>query len=474
MTLQEWTKKQSNRSRSSYAHFDERASLTPKLLSYIQDKEKIVHHSFYPMIHYIHKSRYIKSGNVRNPNLKEREICYASHWDAWIYRYYSFLLNEKYNTWLSQNGLGSVALAYRTNLKGKSNIHFACDVFQFIRSRQAAYVVIGDFKDFFPTIHHAYLKQQWQALLQMPRLPADMYAIFKNITRYSYVELDDILAWYHQKESKINYYALNQKARILTKEEFRQLSRKSLFLEDGSPVKIKHKEPYQGIPQGSPISGVLANIYMMDIDQRINQLVSQVKGIYRRYSDDFIIVLPEADKSTVMDLWNHIKNILNQKDCNGQPLITLQDEKTQIYHVKVEQIQNQTREWLGRNDLPEKKIIEFLGFAFDGKCVTIRAKTIGRYYGRLYRKARTIIRQNGRTRKGNRISFHVLYKNYSRKGAARNNINQGNFITYVQRARRVFPPTDRIDQSTRNHMKKIHRLLRQIRRGSPQGDNIQY
>jgi hypothetical protein len=53
----------------------------------------------------------------------------------------------------------------------------------------------------------------------------------------------------------------------------------------------QHSESF-GIPQGSPISDLLANIYLVDFDCEIQSLVSSVGGVYRRYSDDILIILP--------------------------------------------------------------------------------------------------------------------------------------------------------------------------------------
>ncbi|MBD5807125.1 hypothetical protein [Limosilactobacillus walteri] len=50
-----------------------------------------------------------------------------------------------------------------------------------------------------------------------------------------------------------------------------------------------------GIPQGTAVSAVLANIYMIQFDYLLADTISKYNGIYRRYSDDFIIVIPQKD-----------------------------------------------------------------------------------------------------------------------------------------------------------------------------------
>ena len=103
------------------------------------------------------------------------------------------------------------------------------------------------------------------------------YAIYKNITKFTYVEADDIEAEKGYLE-EICVSWIN----ILKQMNFMILKR-SIF--------IKIVKDYQ-IPQGSSISAVYANVYMIDFDKRINDFITSQKGIYRRYCDDIIVVIP--------------------------------------------------------------------------------------------------------------------------------------------------------------------------------------
>src|SRR5699024_3221306 len=77
----------------------------PYLKSYITNKEKIKSHSFLPFISrdlFQRRFRIVKQDNPnskrqRKKDIKPREILFASHFDAQIYSYYSFLLMDKYN-----------------------------------------------------------------------------------------------------------------------------------------------------------------------------------------------------------------------------------------------------------------------------------------------------------------------------------------------------------------------------------------
>ena len=112
-----------------------------------------------------------------------------------------------------------------------------------------------------------------------------------------------------------------------------------------------------------------------------------------------------------------------------------------------------------------KNEIDYLGFTFDGKEITIRDKTISKYYYRLYRKLKTIVKNEGYTPSGKRISCKNLYEKYTVKGAHLKDSNghiKGNFISYVQRAQKVFGEDEPIDRKTRRHMLKIRRILDEV------------
>ena len=49
---------------------------------------------------------------------------------------------------------------------------------------------------------------------------------------------------------------------------------------------------YRGIPQGSPISDIIANMYMLDFDQAVKNLSDKRDWYYRRYSDDILLIVP--------------------------------------------------------------------------------------------------------------------------------------------------------------------------------------
>ena len=446
MDLHEWKVK--NAAAKKYAHFDEKVSLD-RVWNYIRNPDNITKHGFYPFIHYEKKfNKFTKKDGVGCIKEKSRHLCYSAHVDRYIYSYYGYLLNQQYNEYLEKRNMDMVAVAYRDNLH-KSNIHFAKKAFDCIRETEESFVIIGDFSHFFDSLEHDYLKKQICNILDVKLLPPDYYAVFKNITRYASWELTDLLKLNNLTDSEEDIQILNSKCRVLSEKEFKKYKKKFV---------IRHKENY-GIPQGSAISAVLANIYMTTIDEKMHKLASEVNGLYMRYSDDFIIILPiiseDRFKKVLNDIMGEIKLI---------PNLILQPDKTQIYKYKDTILKSCNMLFL--DDMVNgKDEIDYLGFTFDGKEVTIRHKTISKYYYRLYRKLKTIVKNGGYTSSGKRISCKNLYEKYSVKGARLKDSNghiKGNFITYVQRAQKVFGENEPIDRKTKRHMIKIRRMLENV------------
>lgn len=401
------------KSKRYYAHFDYRTDIA-KCWSYISNPQNICRHGFYPFIHYVmDMSKY--SAKLQAVKPKQRDICYAAHIDRCIFQLYNFILNEHYNVQCARLGIGGAAVAYRTNLNKQNNIDFAHRAIQFIRGSRDCYVMIGDFTKFFDNLDHQYLKKQWCALLNADKLPPDHYAVFKNITKFSYFELTDLLAINGLENNLKGRRALNKKERVLTPLQLKQ-----------NAFRI-HKNQNCGIPQGSPMSGVLANIYMLDKDRKILDLVAAYKGMYMRYSDDFIVILPKVAEAAAVQILSEISALFNSPESPG---LELQPNKTQYYHFCDNKIENCGLVMHRQADC-SNRYLNFLGFTFDGANVSIRDKTISKYYQRMRRKAKTIVQSNGYTRFGRRISKKNLYNIYSVRGADN---KPGNFLTYVKRA----------------------------------------
>ena len=446
MELEEW--KEKNKKAKKYAHFDEKVSLD-QVWNYIKDPENIKKHGFYPFIHYVKKfNKFKKIDGVGRIKEKSRELCYSAHVDRYIYSYYGYLVNQAYNQYMQNRGLNMVAVAYRDNLK-KSNIHFSKHAFDFIKHAEECYVAIGDFSNFFDSLQHDYLKERLCDVLGVDLLPKDYYAVFKNITKYAVWELEDLLELNGLQDTDKDIAKLNSQRRVLDLESFKKNKGKYI---------VQHRERF-GIPQGSAISAVLANVYMIIADEKIHELVCKYDGLYMRYSDDFIVVIPKVSEKQFKGVLEDIDLIIN-----NVPRLELQPEKTKIFKYDSSQLWNCNETFL-EGVANGKDEIDYLGFTFDGKEVTIRDKTITKYYYRLYRKLKTIVKNGGYSPKGKKISCKNLYEQYTEKGAWTRGEEahiKGNFITYVKRAQKIYGENEPIDRKTRRHLLKIRRGLDKV------------
>jgi hypothetical protein len=103
----------------------------------------------------------------------------------------------------------------------------------------------------------------------------------------------------------------------------------------------------KGIPQGSPISALLSNIYMMEFDEQISKYVKAYGGSYLRYCDDILLILPGSKESeAIRVVGEKVKEIR----------LEIQESKTEVCRFG-----NSINGY--RADRP----LQYLGFIFDGQ-----------------------------------------------------------------------------------------------------------
>ncbi|ASJ52491.1 hypothetical protein BP422_02375 [Brevibacillus formosus] len=438
MNLEKWKIK--NKKSRNYSHFDSRVYLD-KVWDYIKDPNKIKRHGFYPFIHYTQSfKRYSKHTGIKKKN---REICYSAHLDRFIYSYYSYQLNNYYNNRVKIDGINDSAIAYRDNIQ-LNNIHFAKKAIDFIRQKEECYIIIGDFTKFFDSLDHTYLKKMLCSLLEVEKFPDDFYAVFKNITKFSTWDMESLLNINNLKNNPKDIIKFKQLKKAISPEQYKKY--KKLY--------IKKNSNNYGIPQGSAISAVLSNVYMLEFDKKIKTYVSEKNGLYMRYSDDFIVILPKITLEDFKEDLIYIETVIK-----SVPKLQLEQDKTQLFAYSNKIIRSCNEEFL-ENVKNGKPFMNYLGFTFDGQDVTLRDKTVSKYYYRLYRKIKTIIKNNGVTKKGKRISSKNVYLKYSIKGSKK---GKGNFITYVKRVEQIFSNEKGVAQISRKHMQKIRKQLNKIK-----------
>ncbi len=419
-----------------YAHFDHRVSLA-SCYDLVSDPQWVARHSFYPFI-----GKEVRRIKWREgvPHKDPRPIRYAAHLDRCIYQYYTALLNDLYNIRAYNAGIDGVSIAYRTNHPGMSNCNYACEAFSYIREQRECWVAVGDFKSFFETLDHGYLKRMMRSLFDDNKIPDDYYRILKSATKYAVWPIDDLLARHKLPVTRKGIQKLNKKAVVLSREEFKSTVKEC--------VTHPWKESGLGIAQGLPVSGVLANIYMLEFDAKIEEIAKNVSGLYMRYSDDFIVAAPTAEG--YRKLMNGIKQ-------SGVPGVMLHPEKTFGYCVEdgiVTRIDSCLRPMRAASHGSQ---IDYLGFCFDGGVVRMRQSTVGRYYRRSYRKVRRAFGGGERPSRKRVRRLYVAISDWGRSTSLLHNPNGrrgGNFLTYAHRAAKIFE-SDPILNDVRRHKRKI-------------------
>jgi hypothetical protein len=323
--------------------------------------------------------------------VKKRPIRYASRSDAYIFAYYRYVLAQRYEAELDRRGISEAALAYRRivgpNGRGKSNINHACDAISLIRSLGNCFAITLDISSFFESLDHTILKSIWCRLLDVEKLPPDHFRVFQAITSYSVVDKVSVyerLGLFGDKSTtpsgdKVKGYLKRHTEvpqHLCSGREFRE----KIAGGNGQPSLIrKNHKPY-GIPQGAPISDLLANAYLIDFDYGVMDIATALGGKYMRYSDDILIVIP-CDEAKARALEERVRNLIM---CFGSK-IKIKEEKSSIFEFKTIG-DNQTCRLVhgtaGRNG------IEYLGFRYDGRRVFLRDSTLSNLRRKMSRAAR--------------------------------------------------------------------------------------
>lgn len=421
---------------------------------------RLLNIAFFPLISYNqemekHTTDLEKYTDGRPFYKKPRPIKYAGHLDGYIYKYYANELNLIYNKWVGEHKIDDCSVAYRTNKKGKSNIDFAAEVIDFLHKTNEAYVLVGDFKSYFESLNHQLLKERICKVLACDRLSDDWFNVFNSVTKFGYIEKKTVEEFFGEEDNlrQKNYKSFTSKNNSVS--DFRKM------------YKIQSNKTGKGVPQGVPISAVMANIYAIEFDESINHLVTILGGLYRRYSDDFILVIPKVvgeKEDTFKQFQGLIKKIYQYAEKNELEIAT---EKTHIYKREDNKIYE-----LDEIDSYKESRIDYLGFVYDGINVSIRQRSIERFYRKMKKFINGMEYKLKLNNRKNKIPKMVkiphrdlIYSLFTDKGfKEEHGIKRTNFIEYVKRSQYKFdeisPETNNImlDQ-IKNRKKKIEKLL---------------
>ena len=455
-----------NEDRKCYPHFDAPLAVT-EINKLVSNPVRVAKHQFFPFLTFESKWQPYRLLDSGKPDVKSRPIKYAARQDAYIFKYYREILSELYEQKLSQLGINECPIAYRkipkrTGNGNKCSIDFAKDAFDEIKRKKNCVAVALDIKGFFENLDHSIIYDKWCGLLGVSRLENDHYNVFKNITRYHVVDRDIA---YHRLGHTVSMKegsTLVRKSKpmneipiqLCTIEEFREKicgsTKKYSSLVNCNPQKGR------GIPQGAPISDLIANFYLLDFDFTLNQYAIDRGGKYMRYSDDILLILPggknEAESATYF-VENEIKKhgnsliIKSQKTCivqfitdkNGLSIVPIKGES-------------------GKNGF------EYLGFRFDGKRVYVRNSTISAFNRKVSKSAKRFAYKAVDKNTGNptnsiisNLDYSKFYEKFGRVRKKRfnpQNFKTLTFYSYLIKSSKTFGGMgDQIPKQMRNFKK---------------------
>ena len=364
-----------------YPHFDAPVAVKD-IDSFVSDPKLVAQNPFYPFFCYQQSS--IPYGSCEE---KVRPIRYAARRDSYIYSYYRDILNTHYERELNKLGISDVPIAYRNIKKnnsgsGKSNIDFAKDAFDEILKQKNSIAIALDISSYFESLDHKRIYDVWSRLLGVNRLPDDHYAVYKNVTQYKYVDRNEVYCRLGFSEKTFQNGKTIFRYKVKPRDIPKKICSNNEFQEkicgksgEFSSLITKNENNY-GIPQGSPISDVIANFYLIDFDKEIFDFVVALGGKYMRYSDDMLILLPKGKVTDISELED---SLITMMEKYGNQLKIKKQKTSIVEYIDCGDRQkfNHIRGAQGKNGL------EYLGFRYDGIKVFIRDKTISSFYRKI-------------------------------------------------------------------------------------------
>lgn len=468
-----------------------------KLTHYLQNPDNIVKRAFLPFIGFTIEERrssklseLSKGGN--GSIIKRRPIRYASHKDNAIYAYYADQLYQRYEDKLRELDLTDVVIAYRKSqylhTEKADNIHLAYDIFNEIKKRKNCVALAFDIKSFYENIDHKKLKEEWIKILgnkaEDGKLPQDHYKIYKTLTDYCYIQRKAIEIYLNCDAPK-KIYPICEKCKAPSKykmghkifknmNEFHKFKKwyaqhPEIKLWDLTDEELEYKdkilsskrafnfnigtladEPY-GIPQGSALSALLANIYMIPFDLEMKKYAKNLNAIYRRYSDDILFICDKKDEEAatteiplkIKERGKHLS--IHKIDKNNK------HSKSKCYDFTDQHIK----------EMP----LQYLGLEFDGENTKIRLSSLARYLRKSKRgitAMRISVQNKIDSLKNEGKDIDNIIPNIYRKTLYRRytHLGQRNFLSY---AYRVFKLTrcKLIKRQLKRHFDRVKKLIQE-------------
>lgn len=408
----------------------------------------IFSHPFLPFVKILTKTpryRYQEDKSSYDLETKIRPISFASHFDSYIYAFYAFALTEKYQEYIRDKKFSECVLAYRTDLNGSCNIQFAKEAFnrvkEHLNSTGSCTAIALDITGYFDNIDHYLLKAKWCKILKLSELPIDQYKVYRSLTQYAYINYTSFLKHFKidlelKRKEGVKWQSLldlmdDSIAGKALYEKFNFLRAQNLIVTNQPKINNKTKEKeFRGIPQGSSMSAVLSNIYLIDFDEYIFRLSKKYGFTYRRYCDDLLIICKSSDYSDVsklvLDEIEKYKLVIQPQ--KAEIINFHKNSKGKVRGFNYKKINKDKAILTPASESNYYKSLQYLGFEFNGQDIYIRPGSLSKYFQKMNRRiVKTIMMSYSSKSKSSFIQKKQLYEKYSHLG-------KRNFLSYAQDA----------------------------------------
>ena len=274
---------------------------------------------------------------------------YASHRDACVLSYYAHELNQRLDNFYKTHGIDDNVIAYRA--LGKGNYDFSAETYSYATANAPVFILAIDVRGFYDNLDHSFLKNRLKRILEVTSLLDDWYKVFRFATKFHYVQKEDLEA----NPTFAARFITKGNDPIATVAELK--ANNILFHEN--------KNHHAGIPQGTPISATLSNLYMIDFDIAVRTYCDTIGAFYRRYSDDILIICKPEFANNVETV---ISNLIKLER------LELSDDKTERTNFNV-----------GSSSTPTNRTAQYLGFSFHKNGVTIRSTSLSKQWRKMRR-----------------------------------------------------------------------------------------
>lgn len=233
---------------------------------------------------------------------KIRVLSIASIQDTMVQNLlYEVITPTMENTFKSLN-IHNHSFAYRKNKSANHAVQFI----QQDLSKGYHYVLNGDIQKFFDKIDHTLMKEKLDRYFDPQSVVGKLLYRFLHVNRISPDTHNQHMARIHEfnKQKKSGKY-------------------------NPLPKKCPSEKRTIGIPQGGVLSGLLANLFLMDFDNYVcntlKTLVPDLDFKYYRYADDFVLLF--KDPQQLQYIFYLISNFLEEEKLTLHPLFRYSDSR---------------------------------------------------------------------------------------------------------------------------------------------------